>query len=188
MTEPAEGGPPAVAGPPAFAAPSHVPAAPPGPPAVVAPAPPMGPQALLAPAAPRRFNVWVPVLAGLSAFFLLATLATGGLLVVRSSDLSSSEETVASQQDELIEKNRKLATVEGERDKVKSDLDGSKTELGAVNADKAVIAACLKAVFAFFDAAGTGNKSLASAAIKKLDTACAPAEALIGALPGTTTT
>ena len=159
-----------------------------GPPAVLAPHAMAGSPVGVPPRAPGRVGVWVPVLAGLSAFFLLATLATGGLLVVRSSDLSSAEETVASQQDELTEKNRKLATVEGERDKAQGDLAGSKAELGALNADKAVIAGCLKAMFAFFDALEVNNPSQATAAAKLLDKACAPAEALIGSLPSTTNT
>ncbi len=147
-----------------------------------------GPPAAVAPRGSGRAGVWVAVLAGLSAFFLLATLATGGLLVVRSSDLSSSEKTVAAQQDELTEKNRKLVTVEGERDKVQRDLDGIKTELGSATADKAVIATCLKAVFEFFDAVDADNEGQATAAAKKIDKACAPAEALVGSLPQSTNT
>jgi hypothetical protein len=119
------------------------------------------------------------VLAALTGLFLIVSLATGGLLIAKSSDLSASEDTVTSQADDLKKKDSKIATLEGERDKAKQDLDGSKDELGTVNADKAVIAKCLKVVFQFFDAIGAGNTGKADAAAKQIDTLCGPAEALV---------
>lgn len=135
----------------------------------------------LAGAAPARRSrgPLVPVLAGFTVLFFVLSVVFGVLFFVASTDLTASRSTVASQKEQLKEKDTKLVAVEGERDKARQELDTSKDSVSSLTADKAVIAQCLKGVLDMFKALADGNRAQFEAVTKRIEAPCTRAEGLI---------
>jgi len=135
----------------------------------------------LAGAAPARRSrgPLVPVLAGFTVLFFVLSVVFGVLFFVASTDLTASRSTVASQKEQLKEKDAKLVAVEGERDKARQELDTSKDSVSSLTADKTVIAQCLKGVLDMFKALADGNRAQFEAVTKRIEAPCTRAEGLI---------
>ncbi|SHN42162.1 hypothetical protein [Cryptosporangium aurantiacum] len=137
------------------------------------------------PGAPKK-NRLVIVLGAATAVLLVLGLTMSGLFIAKNGEQNDTQARLTAAEDTIAARDSKISTLEKDLTDTKTkltnteqQLDGTKDSLGTANADKQVIAQCLKLVIEALDAIGKGDQAKTDQLIKQLDAPCTKAEGLI---------